>query len=407
MWKYSNTSFVSDSALEEMRGVVQTSQGLKEMYLLAAGGINCSISLYGIKNVRCLADYGPNCIPQPVWSSPRAVLDRAPGICANSSLFSSLSSGISCIRRIGRSTVKTADNISNFQHALLSTLGSGVCGGSIYVLNLSEPLTFGCNSLELNRRINKVTSVDCTIWTADTNCNSVNAAIGTNFGVSLINLETGRSSMAYPSKSDVLSQQFDLSGNILLCGTRKGAIVAIDVRQRQPKCFEVSARTPASKIQCPHKKTRRNLNSSNAVFMSSAVCSVVALQSDEQYFFGSSMNGSIKLFDRRFLNRDIQSYEGHVNSHSHIQLGVDPSETFVLSGGEDFFVRIWSIKTSELIFEENASNCIFSTVSWPHYGDFSYGYDQFLNNGDSLYNSTCSWGVWLGSREGLHYMRGA
>ncbi|KAK8918847.1 hypothetical protein KSP39_PZI021482 [Platanthera zijinensis] len=117
VWKYSNTSFVSDSALEEMRGVVQTSQGLKEMYLLAAGGINCSISLYGIKNVRWLADYGPNCVPQPVWPSPRAVLGSAPGICANSALFSSLSSSISCIRRIGVNALKTTD-ISNFQHAL-------------------------------------------------------------------------------------------------------------------------------------------------------------------------------------------------------------------------------------------------------------------------------------------------
>lgn len=28
----------------------------------------------------------------------------------------------------------------------------------------------------------------------------------------------------------------------------------------------------------------------------------------------------------------IQSYEGNINSHSRIQLGVDPSETIVMSG---------------------------------------------------------------------------
>lgn len=28
----------------------------------------------------------------------------------------------------------------------------------------------------------------------------------------------------------------------------------------------------------------------------------------------------------------VQCYEGNVNSHTHIQLGVDPSEKFVMSG---------------------------------------------------------------------------
>lgn len=42
----------------------------------------------------------------------------------------------------------------------------------------------------------------------------------------------------------------------------------------------------------------------------------------------------MKLYDRRLIERGaVQSYEGHVNSHTHIQLGVDPSEKFVMSGG--------------------------------------------------------------------------
>ncbi|XP_020590283.1 uncharacterized protein LOC110031434 [Phalaenopsis equestris] len=292
VWKYNETTFVSDSALEEMHGVVQTSQGLKEAHLLAMGGINCSISLYGIKNVRRRSDYGPNYMPAPVWPSLRDSHNCAPGIFSNSAAFTNLPSSISCIKRIGRNTPNTTDNISCFQHALVTTLGSGVSGGSVYLLNLREPLNFSENSSRLNRRINKVSSCDCTIWTADTSHCSTKAAIGSNFGVSLINLETGRSSLLYRSRSDVLSQQFDISGNILLCGIRNGTILAIDVRQRQPKCFEVSARR-ASRMQNPHKEQpRRNSNSSNAVFMPSAVCSVVALQSDEQYFFGSSMDGS-------------------------------------------------------------------------------------------------------------------
>jgi len=72
---------------------------------------------------------------------------------------------------------------------------------------------------------------------------------------------------------------------------------------------------------------------SRYIYMSSAVCSLVTLSSDENYFLGSSMDGCIKLFDLRLIQKGgIQSYEGHVNSHTHLPLVVDPSETLVMSG---------------------------------------------------------------------------
>jgi hypothetical protein len=41
----------------------------------------------------------------------------------------------------------------------------------------------------------------------------------------------------------------------------------------------------------------------------------------------------IKLFDLRLTQKGgIQSYEGHVNSHTHLPLVIDPSETLVMSG---------------------------------------------------------------------------
>jgi len=41
----------------------------------------------------------------------------------------------------------------------------------------------------------------------------------------------------------------------------------------------------------------------------------------------------IKLFDLRLIQKGgIQSYEGHVNSHTHLPLVVDPSETLLMSG---------------------------------------------------------------------------
>ncbi|CAK7335951.1 unnamed protein product [Dovyalis caffra] len=50
----------------------------------------------------------------------------------------------------------------------------------------------------------------------------------------------------------------------------------------------------------------------------------------------SAYNGKdpflIKLYDQRMTKRGaVQSYEGHVNSHTRLQLGVDQSERFVMA----------------------------------------------------------------------------
>lgn len=139
--------------------------------------------------------------------------------------------------------------------------------------------------------------------------------------------------------------------------------------------------------------------------MSSAICSLAWLQSDDQYFLASSMDGSIKLYDRRLLQRGaIQSFEGHVNSHSHIELGVNPSESLVMSGGEDGYVRIWSIKTGELLFGTKISDSLVSKVCWPQGLQSSFEERQMYK--EDLYEYCQSWGAWIGSREALFYMHG-
>lgn len=304
---------------------------------------------------------------------------------------------------------------------MVTTLGSGESGGSVCIVNLTEPLDFRSSSHYLRRRTSKIGSFHSTIWTADCSRTGTHAVVGTNDGVAWIDLETRASSWVYRSKSDVLSQQFGHSESVVLCGLRNGAIIEVDVRERRSCFAEVSSRSTATPIvrRTSHalrvrheKRSKQRFESTGAStsyshpFMPSAVCSLIALRSDENYFLGSSMDGSIKLFDRRFLQRGaIQSYEGHVNSHSHLQLGVNPSETLVLSGGEDHFVRVWSIKAGELIFEENVSSSILATVCW------SQGARGLLRPAryreESPFESSHSWGAWLGSPEGLFYMHGA
>uniref|UniRef100_A0A7C9A9Q7 Uncharacterized protein n=1 Tax=Opuntia streptacantha TaxID=393608 RepID=A0A7C9A9Q7_OPUST len=140
--------------------------------------------------------------------------------------------------------------------------------------------------------------------------------------------------------------------------------------------------------------------------MPSAISCLVSLQMYDQYFLASSMDGSIKLYDHRLTKRGaIQSYEGHVNSHTRVQLGIDPFERFVMSGGEDCKVRIWSIKSGELLFEEKFASTIPSTVSWQGTRGSSMLGNAMVGLEDCSYTASSSWDAWLGSVEGLFRMQ--
>ncbi|OWM85718.1 hypothetical protein CDL15_Pgr029141 [Punica granatum] len=181
----------------------------------------------------------------------------------------------------------------------------------------------------------------------------------TNRGAALVDLENGKVSWVFHSGSDVLAQQFELSGNGVLCGLRNGAILTVDVREGPGAS---SARLRKHLIPCtPSNKNDRsstrkwfkingNIHPTSTTYMPKSVSSLLSLQLYDQYFLASSMDGSIKLYDQRLLGRGpLQSYEGHVNTHTHIQLGVDPSEKFVVSGGEDHSLRVWNIRKEEVV----------------------------------------------------------
>ncbi|KHN06661.1 DDB1- and CUL4-associated factor 4-like protein 2 [Glycine soja] len=107
----------------------------------------------------------------------------------------------------------------------------------------------------------------------------------------------------------------------------------------------------------------------------------------------------MRLYDLRLLQRGVvQCYEGHVNSHTHMQISVDPSERFVMSGGEDCKLRLWSIKSGELLFEDKFSDSVISIVC---YKTYEHG---FKAEEENQYKHDSSQGAWLGSLEGLFYM---
>lgn len=96
-------------------------------------------------------------------------------------------------------------NLDTRKKNRITTLGSSG-RGSVFILSLAEePYIVTPRSLRGN------VSSECTIWTSDCSVSGTLAAIGTNVGAALVDLETGAGSYFLRSESDVLALQFHQS----------------------------------------------------------------------------------------------------------------------------------------------------------------------------------------------------
>ncbi|XP_011096865.1 DDB1- and CUL4-associated factor 4 [Sesamum indicum] len=384
IWKYRGTKKMANIALEHVVADITTRHGLEERDILLSGGVNGLLCLFQVGKTRQEVDPMQNYKVDHVWplnvhQKPREKkLLRELGSSYGATTY--MASDVSCIKVSRKSPLPANDAMSNY--FLITTLGSDSAPGSVYLLDFTKPLDFDASVPIARDRFHEVAAFKQTLWTADCDPEGKHAAIGTNRGVVLLNMETRVSSWVLHSKSDVLSVQLDQSGTSIICGLRNGAIMTIDTRQRQIK---------------------RGGHSSSAVSMPSSICCLASLKLWDQYFVASSMDGSIKLYDHRLTQRGpVQSYEGNVNSHTRIEIGIDPSEKVVMSGGEDFYIRLWNIKSGELLFKDRFMNSIPSAVCWPRVG----GLLELTKDGQDhrCYWQDHSFGAWLGSYEGVFYM---
>ncbi|XP_052203220.1 uncharacterized protein LOC127808690 isoform X2 [Diospyros lotus] len=414
VWKYNETERIADGALEEAHIGVHTPDGLIETDLLLAGSTNGSLSLYEVSKVAQLfhsgIEHAPDCV-WPLTSETQGFVEEPIRLWRTPIASIHLSSNVSCIKMFGK-YLDTHGSAS--QHVLITTLGSETSGGSVHVLNLREPIDYILGASLLRLRIYNVATSNCTVWTADCNSDGSQAVVGTNLGASLINLETGAKSWVFRCKSDAMAVQ--LHGQVVLCGLRNGAIVTVDTRQRsdgrsdrltrhrishQSHEIPKSSRTPQNSSK-QWFELKGNILHSHIISMPSSISCLASLQMYDQYFLASSMDGSIRLYDHRIIQRGpVQCYEGNVNTHTRIQLAVDPDERILMSGGEDCKIRLWSIKSGHLLFEEKFMNTVPSTmcrrmqpptVARDNCRYYSYGQDLGL-------------GCWVGSREGIFCMR--
>lgn len=190
--------------------------------------------------------------------------------------------------------------------------------------------------------------------------------------------------------------------------------MTVDVRERQRGLSSRAGRRhriPYSRLQRNDGDTneqwlelKANIWPSHTIFMPSSISCLRSLQLYDQYFLASSMDGTVKLYDHRLTKRGaVQSYEGHVNSHTRIQLGVDQSERFVMSGGEDCKLRIWSVRSGELLFQDKFSNSVPSAVCWRTQRSMGPQNEKQIHKEFDLGQSHW-WEAWVGTQEGLFRM---
>ncbi|CAI9259747.1 unnamed protein product [Lactuca saligna] len=395
IWKYQGTQRIADAALEHICLDVQTPNGLTETEILLTGGLNGTFCCYEVGSIGEHAINGLQCMPNlvhPMNIEKETASLKSPGLIWRPiGALVQMPSNVSCIN-----LPRNYHSIdSSTSHALITTLGSESSGGSVYSMNISDPLEYDLGVAMLSRRIDEISRFKSTIWTSDSNGNQ--AVIGTNIGVALVNIDSGRKSWICRSKSDVLSLQFDSSGNNVLCGFRNGSIVNIDIRQKFQEFHDTNTILPRHQIPLPSRGKKRekqwfelrgNIHQSRTISMPSSVSCLARLKTYDDYFLASSMDGTIRLYDHRFKGALVQFYEGHVNSHTRIQIGVDPSERFFISGGEDLCLRVWSIKSGEMLYEDKFMKSVATSVCWP------------LTRCGNRFGG----GAWLGSQEGMFYV---
>ncbi|CAM0905196.1 unnamed protein product [Alopecurus aequalis] len=122
IWKYQDTPSVADTALEELRAIVQTPSGLCESKLLVTGSTNGSIRLYGLGSALANFEDEMEFLPQPAWTplgkKKPAVNSALASIWSSDTAFLNLSSRITCIKKLGRNFHDAESTNSSAQRAL-------------------------------------------------------------------------------------------------------------------------------------------------------------------------------------------------------------------------------------------------------------------------------------------------
>jgi WD40 repeat protein len=198
-----------------------------------------------------------------------------------------------------------------------------LCGSLLGGVTSGQLKLFDC---ELNERFSMRLRYG-SLWCAEWAPNNEYLSLGVSQGALLLHIETNRMSPCWTKRSDVFAQTFNSTGQLLLNGSRDGCIRTIDTR------IPLSKATGGS-----HARILRH---------HSPICCLRFLLSDENYILANSMNGNIQRWDRR-LSKCVQIWKCQ-NDAELLKFTVDRNEEYVIAGGKDNFLTIWSLKTGDVV----------------------------------------------------------
>ncbi|KAK1368042.1 hypothetical protein POM88_034134 [Heracleum sosnowskyi] len=291
-------------------------------------------------------------------------------------------------------SIASLENALTQGNRIASSESHPAFGSNVFVMKVSDQFMLYHSSPRIVRQLYGIASLN-----------------GTNIGAAIVNVETGAQSWVCRCESDIMSVQLDNSEKIALCGLQNGAIVSVDLRLRpqarltRKSIILQSHRTGKSKSSSEDSarrgfELRGSIYPSGTTSTTSSISCLSSLKQYDQYFLASSMDGSTKLYDHRMVQRGaVLSYQGNVGLHYAIRHAVDPSENYVMSGGQDGKVRLWSVKSGELLFEEMFMGSMPLQYCWGKKED---------NCGEvgKIYNEHSNFGeAWMGAQDGLYLMR--
>ncbi|CAG8662427.1 8214_t:CDS:2, partial [Paraglomus brasilianum] len=183
-------------------------------------------------------------------------------------------------------------------------LGNAADAGSLYVGHGVMPVVY---QVPLNRRTS--------IWTSSMSHNTSLIALGSSRSVIVISgLDDGnaRNLMDIKTSSDVLSSS-------ILFGCRDGSIRLFDLRSNRA----------------------RSKGSGFRFHLSSSVCHIEQIGS--WYLLTSAMNGSLEMWDPRYISIPVIKFNDHVNEHTYrLGLAVNQNESIFAIAGQDKCIRFYS-----------------------------------------------------------------
>ncbi|KAK1368043.1 hypothetical protein POM88_034135 [Heracleum sosnowskyi] len=231
-------------------------------------------------------------------------------------------------------SIASLENALTQGNMIASSESHPAFGANVFVMKPFDQFMLYHSRPRIVHQLYGIASLNGKIWDADCNSNDSRALIG------------------------------KFKEKIALCGLQNGAIVSVDLRLRpqarltRKSIILQSHRTGKSKSSSEDSarrgfELRGSIYPSGTTSTTSSISRLTSLKQYDQYFLASSMDGSTKLYDHRMVQRGaVLSYQGNVGLHYAIRHAVDPWENHVMSGGQDGKVRLWSVKSGELLFEE-------------------------------------------------------